>query len=311
MKRLFFILVILSNALFGIQAQGEPEGYEYVPVVREGVEWGYRWYTGVRHKEGTYFLQLKGDTIIDGKTYKRCYEYNSWKLGGDAKIRGFMREENKRVYSIIVGQNGGQEQLIYDFNIGVGDSFNNEFMYEPVSKIEYVDIQGSYRKAFYYNEGHGDIRYLIEGMGMVCDEGEGGAYGSSGSLMFPQPHVMNGLFMQRNQLEFVGLLPLKDEFAQFEYERGVEMDAVAEVAADRKTLSVRQGDGWVEADLDGDCYRRATLADAQGRTVRSVEIAQGDAVATISTAGLVQGVYLFSLHAATGATITQKVSIAD
>ncbi len=298
------------------QAQGEPEGYEYVPIVREDVKWGYGWgIAGVKWQTGSYFLQMKGDTIINEKTYKKCYRYNAWNLEEDAtaKITAFVREENKRVYAIrTIGISGSArsydntEELIYDFNVGVGDRMDTYYMWMPISKIEYVNIQGALRKAFYAKMGDVEQVYAIEGIGMIDFYPT-----SQGDLLEPMWEKAACLECCNNWLNYVGVLPLDVDLAVFEYERGVEMDAVAEVAADRKTLSVRQGDGWVEADLDGDCYRRATLADAQGRTVRSVEIAQGDAVATIPTTGLVPGVYLFSLHAATGATTTQKVSIAD
>ena len=52
MNRLAFCLAIACCA-FGVVAQQrvetaaeEPEGYEYVPLVREGVEWGLLWYRG-------------------------------------------------------------------------------------------------------------------------------------------------------------------------------------------------------------------------------------------------------------------------
>lgn len=61
MKRLL-LLIAVSIVWSGSVLQAQE--YEYVPLVREGVEWGY---TG---DLGDYRCQIKGDTIIDGTTYK-------------------------------------------------------------------------------------------------------------------------------------------------------------------------------------------------------------------------------------------------
>ena len=53
----------------------EPADYEYVPTVREGIEWTYNWNYNSPYKEGQYYLQFSGDSVINGKTYKVCYRY--------------------------------------------------------------------------------------------------------------------------------------------------------------------------------------------------------------------------------------------
>lgn len=77
---------------------------DYVPLVREGVRWLY-WYckeSGADDVE--YFAEFRGDSIINGYTYKKAYRY---KAVPGAKLDvtrttpvALMREENKVVYVV-------------------------------------------------------------------------------------------------------------------------------------------------------------------------------------------------------------------
>ena len=61
--------------LFGSMALQAQE-YEYVPLVREGVEWGYFQYNPVHpENNGIIRLQFEGDTLLNGKTYKKLRNY--------------------------------------------------------------------------------------------------------------------------------------------------------------------------------------------------------------------------------------------
>ena len=76
MKKSF---LIISLALMGF-IQALAQGYEYVPFVREGVKWVCYYanpinatdYDGTYIPFGQHFytLELKGDTVINGKSYK-------------------------------------------------------------------------------------------------------------------------------------------------------------------------------------------------------------------------------------------------
>ena len=98
-------------ALLGI-TQMVAQDYDYVPFVREGVKWVYTYenYGGMSRPAnpnlayGTVYLtlELKGDTVINGKTYKAMHKYY-----GDAintvndTIPVYLREEDKVVYGIV------------------------------------------------------------------------------------------------------------------------------------------------------------------------------------------------------------------
>ena len=105
MKRL---LIISMLALLGM-TQAVAQEYEYVPFVREGVKWVYRvhndsWTPNPALPAGTFYfnLEFKGDTIINGKTYKAMHKYFGDAINEENDtVPIYMREEDKVVYGII------------------------------------------------------------------------------------------------------------------------------------------------------------------------------------------------------------------
>ncbi len=105
MRKIFLISVL---ALLGM-TQAVAQEYEYVPFVREGVKWVYCYYnSGYIPYEGltvgTVYLNLeiKGDTIINGKTYKAMHKYYGDEINNlNDTIPVYLREENRVVYGIV------------------------------------------------------------------------------------------------------------------------------------------------------------------------------------------------------------------
>ena len=160
MKRLL-LLIAVSIVWSGSVLQAQE--YEYVPLVQEGVEWGYYQYNPV-HPENNGFirLQFEGDTLLDGKTYKKLYMYKGCDFTSDrSTLVDFMREENKTVYSKkerkdnddIYGEDVEEEIVLYDFSLNVGDSLwiPSYYEYEEVTRIDTVKVGNTYRKQFYIN----------------------------------------------------------------------------------------------------------------------------------------------------------------
>lgn len=159
------LLFSLLSAIAGIAIYAEnPVGYSYTPLVREGVEWGYKW-TYSPLKEGSYYLQLSGDTLINSKTYKVCYRYATVDFQKeDAMVYGFVREEGKRIYAIgrrvpngtridmynYYDKDALEERLIYDFDWKIGDTYRlaADETYITITGIKYVEVNGKKRKAF-------------------------------------------------------------------------------------------------------------------------------------------------------------------
>jgi hypothetical protein len=107
------VLLIIALALFGFRAAAQ----QYRPFVEEGKTWRVA-SISPRNDDLTYpvdheYYFMKGDTIVAGKTWKKVYHTSS------SKFDFLVREENKRVY---YAPYPGREELMYDFNVAVGDT---------------------------------------------------------------------------------------------------------------------------------------------------------------------------------------------
>ena len=129
--------------------------YEYVPVVRENVVWGY--YSNTNATEGgkTTYIRFDGEEVINGKTYLKCYRSDDCSFDENkSELLGYMREEDKRVYTIVPqGDVLSEESLRYDFNLSAGDSFTRAGGNTvTISRVNNVVINGKLRKCYYYNQ---------------------------------------------------------------------------------------------------------------------------------------------------------------
>ena len=175
MKKLIFIML----ALLGM-AQAVSQEYEYVPFVREGVKWVYYWfdyrdYPGYPIPDGTvlYTLELKGDTIINGKTYKamHCYSGDAINEENDT-VPAYLREEDKVVYGIFSDLGSGKEYTIYDFNDPATFLRNNAPNYalmeedeNPYKFVDTITVNGHrVKRHAFHLMGEGDFCF-IEGIG--------------------------------------------------------------------------------------------------------------------------------------------------
>jgi hypothetical protein len=99
---LFSLLALLGMTQLSAQE------YEYVPFVREGVKWVYLYSYCDQFFEPTEYgkvwltLEIKGDTVINGKTYKAMHKYFGDAINEENDtIPVYLREENKVVYGIV------------------------------------------------------------------------------------------------------------------------------------------------------------------------------------------------------------------
>ncbi len=73
-------------------------------------------------------LEIRGDTIVNGKLYKKLIE--------DHQLLFYLRQEDNRVYTI--GENFQYETLLYDFSLNPGDIITCG-SYQPVMQVMQVD----------------------------------------------------------------------------------------------------------------------------------------------------------------------------
>ena len=168
---------------------------DYLPLVREGVKWVYtetynnEW---VNIEDGRlYSYEFRGDTIINGKTYKKCYwstdqptnkqYYVNWQSWDTSQPVVGLREEGKRVYGVIIQPSFihsvyeseiwkptsdifedwlVEEWLIYDF-----DTATNGLIH-----LRDVEISG-HSCAVLGEKGWNDssIELMVEGVGYVAN----------------------------------------------------------------------------------------------------------------------------------------------
>ena len=115
MKALYTSLLVLL-CWTGVQAQ-EPQEHEYFPMLREDLVWVGNYYDG--NWNDIYCIKVKGDTVVNGVTYKKCYRLRQdgyyWRYDPDFPYQNIndsfryfdpyvpascMREENGKVYRL-------------------------------------------------------------------------------------------------------------------------------------------------------------------------------------------------------------------
>ena len=193
-------LLLSILALLGM-SQVAAQEYEYVPLVREGVKWIYYY---VNSDEiyppdpnlaiGTVYLtlELKGDTIINGKTYKVMHKYHGSSINVNSDtIPICLREEDKIVYGIVpegktyhdcpiscYGNEmvysqiiNGDEFILYDFNDPVAFGYNNSYFFQYYDemginpyKFDDIVIINEHKAKRYVFSCSGDFCF-IEGIG--------------------------------------------------------------------------------------------------------------------------------------------------
>ncbi len=183
MKPIYIYLILLLCAM-GMQAQ-EPD---YVPLVQEGQRWIYL-FSDVTAKDGydpvtdedyayyvgrgdyAYFMEFRGDTIINDMTYKKLYKSMSRDFD-EHTLRpvACMREEDKHVYGF--DGNDTTEYEFYDFNDM--ETFTHEMFIqwaewydgaEGSATPTTVTVGGQPRRAYKVFNSWGWYSLVIEGIG--------------------------------------------------------------------------------------------------------------------------------------------------
>ena len=127
------VLLFSMLALLGI-VQATAQQYEYVPFVREGVKWVYSiqdyryeedYQTNPARGDNKVYrtFEIKGDTVINGKTYKAVHKYSGDAINEDNDtIPVYLREEDKKVYGIVPDCKFYDDGLVGNFYSGLYDS---------------------------------------------------------------------------------------------------------------------------------------------------------------------------------------------
>ncbi|MBO4871348.1 MAG: hypothetical protein J5565_05140 [Muribaculaceae bacterium] len=178
MKKIFFLI----TAMLLMSSVAKAQSDDYTPLLREGVKWVCTevftndW---VRVKDDRlYTYELKGDTVINGKTYKKCYwgtnqpsnkfYFSRW--DPNRPLVG-LREEDRQVYGVVIQhefdyetewswlpiRNNSTEMLVYDF-----DTYTNGmYLWDEVEVAgNQCDVMSGYINYF--------SRTIVESVGNVA-----------------------------------------------------------------------------------------------------------------------------------------------
>ena len=313
MKKIFTLLLALL--LCGIAAQAQEAGYQ--PLVREGVVWHYNYFVFVDLVVGGYSkemkVQFKGDTLISGVSYKKCFLYETETLPDDELPICCAREDNGKVMFT---------QPRHEVLDTLGSSFSNWDIFIPGESYEEngeIIVYDFGDMSSFIDSLHGEIvsttdasvngmpvkKYSISVYGAYeCDFVEGvGVDGEHAGLLFA-PLVM---LMPGFSSEPMGLIKLTDLDGNVLY-KGASYDdshdGLAKVEVCGERLRVRQSATTVLVDVPTDGM--LSVFDMAGHVVTSGLVAQG--TAEIPAGQLAAGVYIVQLSTATG-TQTAKVVV--
>jgi len=132
------ILLLLLGITFYLQAQSQ----KYVPFPTDSAQWycSYSHFDEQSFTGYSYYLRLKGDTLINGNVYSKVYySYNYNYSSTDESLQCFIREDQKKIYAKYPYSNEIQdttEFVLYDFNLKLNDTI----------AVKHVDIFGQSKK---------------------------------------------------------------------------------------------------------------------------------------------------------------------
>ena len=187
---------VVENNEVVVTSDSDADGYIYTPLVRDGVMWKYV-HSGMNYDYTESYVfetycYISGTVEVDGKLYHKCLVENP---NLDDVCVAYLREEDKRVYMMSVWeekdreiyfyQTGGKEELIYDFNLNVGDTYVSNGANLEVKDVKYEEMDGVLRKVYeVYGEKHFDGSYM-ESHTYTIVEGIGATANRCGLFCFP------------------------------------------------------------------------------------------------------------------------------
>lgn len=296
------LMTALGWLAFGLSAQDAPQGYEYVPLVREGIVWehhvsrNYAEDGESKTEKYTYLLQFEGEVEENGVVYKACYRSDP--DGGNRRLAGLAREEGGKVYGKMVYLEPEvreifpmEETLLYDFSATAVGDLTEWWGGIGQRKVEKID---------WWQNGDVALRRLyidglqqwpvIEGVGMVWDDGRMGD-----PLFAPFAVRHNDMFGATTQL-----MGVRDATTGKYLWKGTYPFGGVDVP--ETDLAFTMGDGMISI-ADSRC-RRAVLCSVSGLVVATVSGSDGGM--EIETCDLPAGVYILVMDTEDG-RISRKV----
>ncbi len=176
MKKLFLFIVVFVTLSSSAQTS------VYHPFPDGNAVWniGYSFYCWLPPYDiggKSYSITFSNDTVIGSQSYHKLIvpfmpPATSTCGGGPAYVnvyKGAIRQDVAVRKVFIVPSASNTEQLLYDFNMQVGDTLKGYLScyYAVVKTVDTVLVGGSYRKRWLIGGGGYSSIYLIEGIGFT------------------------------------------------------------------------------------------------------------------------------------------------
>ena len=274
--------ITLLTFLFGTMSLMQAAEYEYVPLVREGAEWGY----SMELFGKSYYRNLiQGDTVVNGETYKKYYTFKNCTATEEENL-AFLRESDKQVYITFnqalmpIESLYSQEYLIYDFGAEVGETVSHfDWITQKqknsiISKIDTVEVGNTLRQRFWAD---GSVLW-IEGLGV-----------EEGDMLRPGCSTGSGGLDTQDRLVYAKAPDGTVEYATADALNDPCYSGVGEI--DDDSWSVVRRDDWIEVRCAEGLFEAVELLDLSGRVL----YLSGQTTILIPTSDYPSGVYIVAL----------------
>lgn len=152
------IALIFSQTSFGQQNRMDEENRQWaVMISAAGIDPIYL------PQVKTLTSYLKGDTAINGVTYKKVYSSYKRDLS-ESMISGCIRQNNEQVFYLPAGDT--EEKLYFDFSLKTGNTFVLDDITRTVSSIGELSVNGTNHKMLTLLCGSKQ-EYWVEGIGSL------------------------------------------------------------------------------------------------------------------------------------------------
>ena len=145
---LFILFMTLQTVIYAQERQ-------YLPFLEEGKAWYYYYYGS--DDESHKWLVVGDEVEVDGKSYKKIVDWDT------RRCVCLMREEGSKVYCM----QDGNEYLLYDFGLNVGDTFETPNGNATVVAVKEIMVGSRSHRVLDVrdNENNSYSNWWIEGVG--------------------------------------------------------------------------------------------------------------------------------------------------
>ena len=145
---LFILFMTLQTVLYAQERQ-------YLPFLEEGKAWYYYYYGS--DDESHKWLVAGDEVEVDGKSYKKIVDWDT------RRCVCLMREEGSKIYCM----QDGNEYLLYDFGLNVGDTFESPNGNATVVAVKEIMVGSRSHRVLDVrdNENNSYSNWWIEGVG--------------------------------------------------------------------------------------------------------------------------------------------------